>query len=590
MVEDVKLSCEDVSSLQGYLARRWLRRLNQYDVLRGRLALGIGVCVLTIFGAQWYSRFAEISLWLGSVALLVLLIAVSVVARQSRVLRSALDVCQRDEAARRLYWPDLPVPKPQCEEKHSYASHLHVAGPQSLIHLLDISGTPDGTDRLREWLLHPNLEGTAHAQRRALVRCFEVHRTLRIRFRLARISSIAALADLGRHSDIPEPNLQKWFVVYMIAWAGILTAIALGYVWFVVVAAVAYLAWFVWIFDQSTLAEDPSLSAVSAIRDIERLAKKVSSRAPGPIAARLNTLMHPTTGIPSFQRQLMALSWLEWVRTRPLLAVFLNALIPFDVLIRILQMRARGILIDHAPRWSLAWGELEAAVSLAALSDRASFIEAKVSTSDVLSFKAFGHPLLNDCQDVRNDLAFSPDASVVCLTGANMSGKSTILRSIGLNLILFQAGGRVKASSAELPLLPVFASVDVVDDLNAGASRFASEVVQIAQLTRYAFSQGSAIFLIDEIFSTTNNRERKIATVELIEQLITSGSMGVVTTHDAGVVEGIRTVDGVHLYHMGLDTRNDDLISTYRMHYGQAPSGNALYLMRRAGVLQQRPT
>lgn len=572
-------------TLQSRLTVRWIQTLERYRLLRSRLGIAVSICIVAAAFLYFSEFFSIIYMWFIISLAAILIISVAVIARKVRIICECIDVCRREEAARLLSWTDLPEVTSLQPAKHAYASHLSVTGSQSLIRLVDRSGTPDGSSHLRKWLLRPDLTEEAHTCRRELVRSFEDDRTLRLRFRLAQINSTAPIASLARQPEKSQPKLLRWIAVYAFAWALILGSIFVGFSWFALVAVVFHIVRFAWTYDQHTLANNPRLSAVVALEAIERFASKIVSRVPGPISSKLCVLLDSDTGIPAFSQQLGILSWLEWTRNRPFLSFFLNTFIPFASIIETYQARAYRILADHSERWSVAWGELEAAASLAALSDRPDFSEAVLSKAGVLKLTAFGHPLLHDTHDVRNDITLAPGESAICLTGGNMSGKSTILRSLGLNLVLFQAGGLVKAKLAELPLLPIFASIDVVDDLSGGVSRFAAELEQIAQLTNYAYRNGATIFLIDEIFSTTNNVERRVGTVNIIKNLIDCGSMGIVTTHDAGVVEGLGSVRHVKRFHMGLDKTEKDLVPNYRMLPNQAPVGNAIYLMERAGVL-----
>src|SRR5690606_5426398 len=206
--------------------------------------------------------------------------------------------------------------------------------------------------------------------------------------------------------------------------------------------------------------------------------------------------------------------------------------------------------------------------------------------------EALGHPMLPDATRVANDVVVGPPGTVLLITGSNMSGKSTLLRSIGTNVVLALAGAPVCARSLRLPVLSLQTSIRVADSVVQGVSYFMAQLQRIKQIVSAADGAAAGgppvCYLLDEILQGTNTAERRIAATRVIRHLVDSGAVGAVTTHDleladepplrAALVpvhftETVAEVDG-HM-RMSFD---------YRLRPGVATSTNALALMRMVGL------
>ena len=159
-------------------------------------------------------------------------------------------------------------------------------------------------------------------------------------------------------------------------------------------------------------------------------------------------------------------------------------------------------------RWSQAWSVLEAASSLAHLSDRWNFNHAQTITSASLLLEDVGHPLVSIPYEVSNSLKIDDNNKIVLITGANMSGKSTILRSVAVNIILAEAGARVKAKRFLFPQCVLYSCISPRDSLKEGSSRFHAEVSRIKKVTdHWRKNKELCIFFIDEIFVLKEKRK-----------------------------------------------------------------------------------
>ena len=198
--------------------------------------------------------------------------------------------------------------------------------------------------------------------------------------------------------------------------------------------------------------------------------------------------------------------------------------------------------------------------------------------------EALGHPLLPDVSCVRNDIQLNQGSRFYLISGSNMSGKSTLMRAIGLNTVLAQAGAPVRAQALRLSRLSVCASLSVVDSLLNGKSKFMAEVDRLRQTIETAMAGEPVLFLIDEIFSGTNSPDRRVAAEAVVRTLIDAGAIGALSTHDlalTGIANAAR--HGVNV-HTGSRDGTDPMDFDYRLKPGVTQETNALAIARLAGV------
>ena len=236
--------------------------------------------------------------------------------------------------------------------------------------------------------------------------------------------------------------------------------------------------------------------------------------------------------------------------------------------------------------WFDALAQLEALCCLATLAHDRPALTFPVLASGTprLVAAAVGHPLLPN--PVRNDFSLPESSSAYLVTGSNMSGKTTLLRAVGINCVLALAGAPVCAERFELTSLQVLTSMRVKDSLERGVSYFYAEVQRIKALLDAAkAAQGHALFLLDEILLGTNTRERQIASREVIRLLLQTGAIGAVSTHDLSLAALAEGSDGrVRNVHFRDHLEGEEMRFDYRLREGVVETTNALRVLRLAGV------
>jgi DNA mismatch repair ATPase MutS len=251
----------------------------------------------------------------------------------------------------------------------------------------------------------------------------------------------------------------------------------------------------------------------------------------------------------------------------------------------------------HVRGWLEAIGRIEALSALASLAhDHPEWAFPTIhDTPDERALRidagGLGHALLPNATRVVNDVAIGPKGRFLLVTGSNMSGKSTLMRAVGVNIVLAHAGAPVCAREMELPLVALHTSMRVADSLERGLSLFMASLVRLERIVRAAREAGPArpvCYLLDEVLQGTNSAERRVAVRTIVDHLLASWAVGVVTTHDLDLARDpsfAAHAESVHLQETLAGT-GDAVTMTfdYRLRPGPATGGNALQLLRLLGL------
>ncbi len=313
---------------------------------------------------------------------------------------------------------------------------------------------------------------------------------------------------------------------------------------------------------------------------------------------RLGADSHSATREISALRRLLDMAQ---VRESPLFHLPLAVVLLWDVHVLAALERWKTRSGARVRDWLDAAGEAEALAALAALAaDHPDWTFPTIDTAaDTVHARALGHPLLAADVCVRNDVEIGPARSFLLVTGSNMSGKSTLLKAVGLNAVLAQAGAPVCAESLTMPPLRVVTSMRVEDSLEDGVSFFMAGLHRLKHVVDAAESAiaspahgrdprppGRTLYLLDEILQGTNSAERRIAARTVLRKLLESGAIGAVTTHDLTLADAedlLARAVPVHFTERVGDG-DEGLTFDYRLRDGIATSTNALKLLELVGL------
>jgi DNA mismatch repair ATPase MutS len=242
----------------------------------------------------------------------------------------------------------------------------------------------------------------------------------------------------------------------------------------------------------------------------------------------------------------------------------------------------------HAVRsWLSVIGEFEALICLGTYSHEHPddpFPEF-VQGSACFDATEIGHPLIPVGTCIRNDVSLSDGRHVFLVSGSNMSGKSTLLRTVGINAVLAMAGAPVRAQNLRLTPLHVGASIRVNDSLQEGSSRFYAEITRLRKLLDLASGDPPLLFLLDELLQGTNSNDRRIGAEGMVRALLQRKAIGLVSTHDLALADIGGSLNG-HLsnVHFQEEFENGRMHFDYKLREGVVTKSNGLALMRSIGL------
>jgi len=275
-------------------------------------------------------------------------------------------------------------------------------------------------------------------------------------------------------------------------------------------------------------------------------------------------------------------------RQNELFRFLIGPLLMWDVHCAIALLRWRARAGVRLRVWLDTLAEVEAIASLAAFAfEHPEFVWPELTRDALLDARSLGHPLIAAERRVVNDVRLPGSGHALVVTGSNMSGKSTLLRALGVNTVLAATGAPVCASALRIGPLRVATSMRISDSLEQGVSRFYAELQRLKSVIDRAHEPGRdpVLFLLDEILHGTNSRERIIGACAVVRELLSLGALGAVSTHDLGITVLESELSGrVENAHFEEQVRGDTMTFDYVLRPGIVQSSNALRLMRAVGI------
>jgi Ca2+/Na+ antiporter len=275
------------------------------------------------------------------------------------------------------------------------------------------------------------------------------------------------------------------------------------------------------------------------------------------------------------------------VRLNVMVAIPLNLLFFWDILCCFALENWKVKYRTALPKWFDAMAEFECLSSIANMSYNNPEWTTPVVVPDYFTFKAenAGHPLIPESRRISNTLEIPGDGRTVLVTGSNMSGKSTFLRTCGVNCVLAFAGAPVCASSFRVSHVKVYSSMRISDSLEDNTSSFYAELKRLSAMIKEAEHNQKVFLLLDEILRGTNSNDRHTGSVALIKQLIDYGTVAIVATHDLKLAELAGEMPGkIDNYHFDVKIDGEELYFDYMLNKGICTSMNASILMKKMGI------
>jgi len=277
---------------------------------------------------------------------------------------------------------------------------------------------------------------------------------------------------------------------------------------------------------------------------------------------------------------------------RNLFYFFINILVLWDFQNIIALERWKQKAGPGLKKWFDALGKMEALASLAVIRfEHPDWVMPLIDDGDkpVVEAQEIGHPLLSE-ERVTNDFSIGGQVKVLLITGSNMSGKSTLLRTAGINLVLAYAGAPVCARRFRATIMEITSCMRVSDNLGKNISSFYAELLRIKEIVTAAESGKRVFFLLDEIFKGTNSLDRHTGARVLINKLSLTNAIGLVSTHDLELCDLERENKRIANYHFREYYENGRILFDYKLRPGPSTTRNALYLMQLAGINIEDPS
>jgi hypothetical protein len=480
------------------------------------------------------------------------------------------------------------------DDRHLYANDLDIFGRGSLFELLSLARTRAGEETLAGWLTQPAAPQELSARRDAVT---ELTPALDLREALSLAGSEVA-------AGVDSVGLVTWAegsAVLSGSWrriaAIVLTAGAIGaavYWWatdeYGYLMAVLFAEALFYI-PQRRDIERALHGADAPARDLDVLAHVLARLERERFTtARLNELrgrldtdgIAASLAIARLHRLMELHDWQHNLFFAPLAAALLwgtHLALAIEA-----WRRTHG---SHVRTWLSTVGEFEALSSVSAYrfehpDDAWPDIRAGAATFDG---SAVGHPLIPAAKMIRNDIHLGGDTRLLVVSGSNMSGKSTLLRTVGINAVLALAGAPVRATRLHLTPLAVGATLRIQDSLQEGRSRFYAEITRIRELADAARGPVPLLFLLDELFHGTNSHDRLVGAAGVLGSLLDRDAIGLITTHDLALTAiADRLAPRAANVHFEDRFEGGEIVFDFRMKPGPVTRSNALALMRSVGL------
>lgn len=475
---------------------------------------------------------------------------------------------------------------------HPYAADLDIFGAGSLFELVNAAHTQIGRTTLADWLLEPASLQEIVARQEAIKEM-----SPKVDFR-ERLGFLAAEAQTW----IPTESLISWarqprslnsnavrVAAFWLPWLNLVLLIVGHWPWCLLILAV-----------QNSVArfyrrrvQEVTRTAGVAQHDLKCLAAMFEYlEAENFKSERLRRVDagDRSSGLCASEAIQRLATFYSWIASRgnPLIAV-INGwfLLETQVAFAVEAWRGRfGMMVEP---WLRRLGEIEALSSLAgyAFEHPADPFPEILPPSAPAQIEAQGlkHPLMVEARCVGNDVSLGQNCRLMVISGSNMSGKSTYLRTLGVNLVLALAGAPVRAREFRMTHLCIGASIRTLDSIQEGTSRFYAEITRLSQIVKLAGQGTPLVFLLDEILGGTNSHDRRIGAGCVARALVERGALGLITTHDLALAQIAEEIQppGAN-YHFEDQILNGKMSFDYRLRPGVVEKSNALELMRLVGL------
>ena len=500
-----------------------------------------------------------------------------------------------------LNWDHIPAP-PQNKsyDLHPFARDFDLVGQHSLLHLINTTTYSGSFDQLEGWLLNRVPDLPEIKKRQSLVK--ELKPMAHFRDRLTLYAGLASKKKT--ENDWSMKELQAWLkgtkqsgFSLPLTILGILSAINITLLVlflagiikpYVIIPFIIYLCAYNYFSEKVTGLFDEAVqieSLLNQFREVLLYLESYPYKDQSALADFCRVFQSGNQKPSIFLKKIIRIAAAACSQSNEFLWGILNMVMPWDMYF---AKKLNAFKADLEPRlntWLDTFYDLEAMNALANyawLNPSYTFALPKNRKGyPVFEASNLGHPLITKEQKVTNDVHIKNIGDIQLITGSNMAGKSTYLRTIGINLALCFAGGPVNASSFETSVFRLFSSINVTDSLDEGLSHFYAEVKRLRTLLNQLEQphEHPLFFMVDEIYRGTNNRERLTGSTAFLKHVAGKDGVGLVTTHDLELAQLEDEIPSLSNWHFEETIEDGKMRFEYKLKPGPCPSTNALKIM-----------
>ncbi|MCX6170425.1 MAG: hypothetical protein NTX65_13850 [Ignavibacteriales bacterium] len=518
------------------------------------------------------------------------------------IIRKWIEIKKSYLARAILDWQNIPAEKIFSQSDISPIEiDLDLTGPRSLHQLLDFSKSTEGSQLLKKLLIE-----NPHGRNEVIHRQNLVNELLSLsHFR----NKFILTNSLSAKDDINTEALLNWLaesektnqIKKMLIILGLICAANLVFIILAILGIMPtfylYTTFFYFVSynlnsklikassSEAEIINDQFRKVIGILSFIENYkfgARKNLSDLCSPLSGKTKS---PTKQLNKINSVLSLLS----MRSNPVVWFLFMLICPIDYyLAYCVEVYKKGI-VKNLPIWLDVWHKLEAFVSIANFAYiNPDYSFPRIGKDNKLEFttKGMGHPLINHEKNVTNNFQIHDVGDISIITGSNMSGKSTFLRTVGINISLAYSGAPVYAESFSLSMVRIFTCIRVSDSVIDGISYFYAEVKRLRDLLDKIEipNEIPILFLIDEIFKGTNNIERLQGSRAIIKVLADKNGSGLISTHDLELVKLAEEIPSISNYHFREEVLDKIMLFDYKLKNGPCPTTNALKIMQANGL------
>jgi ABC-type multidrug transport system fused ATPase/permease subunit len=522
--------------------------------------------------------------------------------------QNAQDWLTQQIARATLDWTVIPeIPMLSVDPDHAYMNDLNLVGDRSILQLIDTCSSLGGRSQLQKLFLWPDKQVKIIIQRQSLVKELLVLTGFRTRMMLLGWQLRQDFNDLW-----DDHVILRWLenktqarslkrILLLLSSLAALNYILLALNFLAGWAALwqfSFLLYFGIYFYQYRLYQSTFQDAYQLSKNLQPLQNSLifletyPAKPGSRLAEQLSIFKKPGQKPSAFLKKIIMISSAASLQNNQILSLLVNALLPWDMIFTYILDRTKDQLKQHLPSWLNVWYELEAINALANfayLNPDYGFpiIESKAEVlNKLLRVQGVGHPLIPKQEKVVNDFSLVEKGDVALISGSNMSGKSTFLRTLGVNLVLAYAGTVVNAIQMNVSMMRLFTCIQVSDSLKDGFSYFYAEVRRLKELLVWLEDSNPdpVFYLIDEIFQGTNHEERRIGSLAYLKAIVNANGIGAISTHDIELSKLADEEIHIQNYNFQDAVVEGKMSFDYCLRHGPSPTTNALKIMELEGL------